>query len=336
MSIQYQVLGKAGRDNSLFLRVDSGNSLHRIIIDCGENTISKLSQSEIKSTDILLLSHLHLDHIAGFDYLFRRTFDRTNEPLKIFGPEDTSSIIHNRFLGFKWNLTEGLSGGYFVNDIFEEHLETFWYEARSGFSKEFVTKQSYSKIILRNENFRISTTLLNHRIPSAGYNIKEADSLNINKEKLAELNLKPGPWLISIKDLTIPDDQQINFDDNTFYAGYLRDKLLERRTGNSITYLTDFLCDAESYQKAVELAGDSDILICESQYLSEDKILAEQNYHLTAAQAADIAKKANVKKLIIFHVSERYIHNADKLSGILMEARNIFKESYFPEHWDIG
>lgn len=336
MSIQYQILGRPGRDNSLSVKVDSGNRLYRILIDCGENTVSGINQSDIKSTDILLLSHLHLDHIAGFDYLFRRTFDRSGEFLNIFGPEETSAILHHRFSGYKWNITEGLSGGYLVNDISKDIIQTYRFSARLGFSdREHTDSTEHNGIILDNPDFRISAAPLNHRIPSMGYNIRETDSINVDKRKLVESSLTSGPWLSILKDKNISDDVMITINEQVFQAGHLRKELLVTTPGESITYLTDFIYDEQSLFNAVRLASGSDVLICESQYIADDEPLAIQNYHLTSVQAAHLAKKAGVKKMILFHISERYIHNREKMIRMLEEARSIFPETYFPEHWKL-
>lgn len=336
MSANFQILGKPGRDNSLFTRIDAGNRLYRILIDCGEGTVSYLPQNDIKSTDILLFSHLHLDHLAGFDYFFRRTFDRTGEAVHIYGPAETSSILHNRFMGFMWNLTEGLSNGYYVNDILKEEINTYFYDAHSGFAdKKFTGQKKFQSHIFENTDIKISAANLNHRITSLGYNIRETDSININKEELINLNFEPGPWLHKVKDQDFSDHEEIIINDKNYSLGDLRKKLLITSLGNSITYLTDFVFDRDSRNAAVNLAKNSDVLICESQYLHEDESLALKNYHLTSTQAARIALQANVNKLILFHVSERYIHEPSLLRTMLEEARTIFPETYFPEHWSL-
>jgi ribonuclease Z len=86
MSINFRVLGAAGSDNALFVQVDSGQAVERLLFDCGDGCLSQLSFGEIQAIDHLLFSHLHMDHVGGFDSFFRCTFDRNTKPNQIWGP----------------------------------------------------------------------------------------------------------------------------------------------------------------------------------------------------------------------------------------------------------
>ena len=80
-----------------------------------------------------------------------------------------------------------------------------------------------------------------------------------------------------------------------------------------------------------KIAKDSDLLISESTFLNDSEngsSLAEEDFHLTAKQAAETAKKAKVKKLILTHISQRYDGNEKPL---LQEARKIFKNTEIAE-----
>src|SRR4030042_1377687 len=116
MSIIYNILGKPGRDNALFVRINSGKRFYRMLFDCGESTLNNLDQGEIKAIDYIFFSHCHIDHIAGFDYLFRRIYDR-EKPVYIFGPAGITNIIFNRLNGFTWNLVEGLHGEWIIHEL---------------------------------------------------------------------------------------------------------------------------------------------------------------------------------------------------------------------------
>jgi ribonuclease Z len=71
-------------------------------------------------------------------------------------------------------------------------------------------------------------------------------------------------------------------------------------------------------------ARDADLLLCESTYLDNEKLLAENHNHLTATQAAIIAKEANAKMLVLTHFSARYLD----LSEFEKEAQKIFPNSF--------
>ena len=173
---------------------------------------------------------------------------------------------------------------------------------------------------------------MNHIIPSIGYSITEKSYYNIDKEQLQRLNIKPGPWLEDIRDVSIDEEQPVLIDNEEYKIKYLREKLLYKKPGEKVSYLTDFLYDDETKYDIIDLVNGSDVLVCESQYSEKDSELAKQNFHLITKQAAEIARSANVKKLILFHISERYITGGDYMF-LLDEARMIFPETYFPDGW---
>ncbi len=336
MSIKYKILGKPGKDNAAMVWIDSGDKFYRILFDCGEDVLSEAAQSDIRAVDYLLFSHFHIDHAAGFDYFFRRNYERENKPVYIFGPEFTSEKIHNKLKGYTWNLLWEPGSVWFVSDILEDAVRTYRFNSSEGFEKKHEVRVDPNiNFVFETDDFTVNAVLLNHKIPSAGYRVQEKEFINIDKQSLEALNLSGGPWIEEIKNPNVNPDKEIKVDKKTFTAGYLKEKLLKKTKGNSAAYLTDFLYDPVSKERALKTINGCDILICEGQYSAADKELAEKNFHLTAAQAAEIAKDADVKKLILIHISGRYNLEND-YHKILSEARTIFPETYFPEEWVIG
>jgi ribonuclease Z len=176
--------------------------------------------------------------------------------------------------------------------------------------------------------------LLNHIIPSAAFRISEHSSGNIDKDKLVINNYDPGPWLEIVKDLSVSPRKSIPLNNSKITLGKLRQELLVRKEGESISYLTDFIYDSASKRKSIKLIRNCDTVVCESQYLASDKKLALKNYHLVVTQAAEIASKGNAGKLILFHNSDRYNIQKD-YPEFLKEAREIFPNTFFPEQWEI-
>jgi ribonuclease Z len=77
--------------------------------------------------------------------------------------------------------------------------------------------------------------------------------------------------------------------------------------------------------KLIPFICDSDIFYCEGPFLEEDRDKAKATYHLTAKEAAILAREARVKKLVLFHFSPRYKDRYDKL---IAEARKEFDQTY--------
>lgn len=158
--------------------------------------------------------------------------------------------------------------------------------------------------------FCVEAKFLNHGIDNVGWRITEADQTKFIKEKLDSYGIK-GPMVRKLqeeKNLTI-DGKIVPLENVSFI-----------RKGESIAIVIDTL----PCPQAIELARDAVILLCESTYLEKEKELAGKYHHMTAMQAALIAKEANVKKLIMTHFSARY----KDLSPFEIEARQIFKHSY--------
>jgi ribonuclease BN (tRNA processing enzyme) len=104
VAIHHQVLGQPGRDNALFVEINTGQSIHNFVFDCGEACLRDLSVAQIQAIDGLFFSHFHIDHVAGFDSFLRSNYDRGVGPVRVWGPAGATEIIHHRLQGITWNL----------------------------------------------------------------------------------------------------------------------------------------------------------------------------------------------------------------------------------------
>ncbi|MDB4778188.1 hypothetical protein OAG68_01900 [bacterium] len=148
---------------------------------------------------------------------------------------------------------------------------------------------------------------------------------------MQEMGLQPGPWL---KDLKSPDanlNQAISLDSQNYTLGQLRDLLVTRTQGESLAYLTDFRPTETETDRLIDFIRDVDTVICENNYRDADIELAIKNYHLTSSEVGQLAAAANVNKLILFHLSDRYQPN--DWAAQIMEVKEIFPETYWPENW---
>lgn len=333
MSISFQVLGKPSRDNALLVQIDSGQKIEKLLFDCGEACLSKVSDGDIQKIDHLFFSHLHMDHIGGFDNFFRSNFNRNSKRNRIWGPPQTAQILQHRFQGYMWNLHQSMSASWLVTDIYPfEHI-SFRFELQEAFSvMHHVSNCPYQKTLFENENFEIKVLTLNHLTPSLAYLVREKPKLNINLEKLISLGLSPGPWLRQLKELK--DGQEVSQSSGICYTyRQLRELLLFETPGESIAYLTDFLADEQTIICLSDFLRGCQTMVCEAHYRSSDIDLARRNYHSTTALSASVARLANVDKLILIHLSDRY--NPGQYREILDETREIFAETAFPVEWNL-
>ena len=179
--------------------------------------------------------------------------------------------------------------------------------------------------------FTVRATTLNHRIPSFAYSLEEQFHINVNKQKLHEAGLRVGAWLTEVKQHIWegkPDDFRFTValydehrkEEREFVLGEVKERFLTISRGQKIAYVVDARYDEENEAKIVALAQGADIFYCEAPYLDADGEKARDRYHLTARQAGLMARKAQVRDLVVFHFSPRYTGQGEALEGEAMEA----------------
>ncbi len=161
-------------------------------------------------------------------------------------------------------------------------------------------------VIHEDERIVIEARRLDHGVETFGYRLREKDGVTMLPEKLEAAGVRGR----AIGELQKKGETMI-------------DGVLHRasdysvpKPGQSMAFVMDTrFCDA-----AIELARDVDMLVCESTYLSSEGREAHDHGHMTAAQAATIAKEANARFLVLTHFSQRYTST----QPFLEEARAIF------------
>lgn len=159
-------------------------------------------------------------------------------------------------------------------------------------------------------NFKIEAAFLDHGIDNIAWRITEPDTRKFNQQALNEKGIR-GPLVRTLQtqgSINV-NGEVVNLDDVSWI-----------RKGDSIAVVID----TRHTQKAIDIARDAKLLLCESTYLEEHKDLAYKHFHLTASQAATIAKEANAHKLILTHFSARYLN----LKEFENEAKPIFPNTF--------
>jgi ribonuclease Z len=341
MALQFTVLGDPGRDNAVFVRVDSGQRVDRLLFDCGEGCLAALSIAEVQAIDHVCFSHCHMDHISGFDSFFRVTYDRTARPNHVWGPPGvqtpatagTRQIIQHRFQGFLWNLYQEAAGSWEVHDIYPAHVETSRYQTNQAFAQAHLVQAQprRSGLIIDTPEYSVQAFQMDHLAPSMAYLVREKPRLNIDPAKLAALGLRPGVWLQAVKTPQPEEAPALDIDGKTYPLADLRADLLTETPGQSLAYLTDFILNEQAQERLADALQGCTTIICESQYRQADSELATRNHHMTAAQVAELARRANARQVLLFHLSDRY--TKEEWLDLLAEARAIFPNTAFPDGW---
>jgi ribonuclease Z len=333
MPLSFQILGQPGRDNALFVKVDTGQSQTRLMFDCGDGCPHQLGPSEVREIDHLCFSHLHMDHVAGFDLFFRINFDRTAKENRVWVPPGSGDIIGHRFRGFLWNLVDDKQRGeWLVSETMPDAVRAVKYYAKEGFrvAHPQPDRPRRDSVIIDGDGFTVEAVQLDHGTPSMGYIVREQPRVNVNTEKLAARGLAPGPWLKRLRGGVAAPGETVMAGGAVHSLAELQAELLIATPGDSIAYLTDFRAPASAGDLAHALRGVNTV-VCESQYRASDVSLADAVMHSTAAEVAAIAAKAGAGRLILFHFSDRY--DATARREMLAEAQAIFARTTLPEGW---
>lgn len=158
--------------------------------------------------------------------------------------------------------------------------------------------------------FEIEARKLDHGVDNLAWRIKEKDQRKFIPEELKKRGIR-GELVKELekKGYLELDGKRVSIDEVSWM-----------RKGDIFAYVVDTrLC--ENAYKAAEGAS---MLLCESTYLEEHREMAKKNFHLTAKQAAGIAKKGNVNQLILTHYSARY----RDVRLFEEEARSVFPNTY--------
>ncbi len=332
MTLSYQVLGDPGRDNALLVTINSGQAVSRLLFDCGEACLSRLPFGEVQAIDHLCFSHQHMDHIAGLDSFFRCVYGRTDRPNNIWGPPGTGDIMHHRFQGFLWNLVGGQQATWRVHDLLPNRILTKRFELAEGFAHAHPEKEgAWDGPFLEGPGYKVDALLMHHGTPSVAYVVRELPRVNVDPARLASLGLRPGPWLQRVRGPRAEETEEVVVEGVPRRVRDLQEALVTVTPGDAVAYLTDFLLDEAAADRLAEVLQGVGTVVCESQYREADVELARRNYHMTATQAATLAKRAAVGRLVLFHLSDRY--RPEEWRAMLGEAQAVFPATTFPDHW---
>ncbi len=168
-------------------------------------------------------------------------------------------------------------------------------------------------VVEEDEKFRIEARFLEHGVDNIGWRVTESDTRKFDSKKLEQAGVR-GPLV-----RTLQQAGQVKVDGRLVTL----DDVSEVRKGDTFAIVIDTVyCQA-----AIDVAKGAKLLLCESTYLEEHRDLAENHHHLTARQAAQIAKAAGAEQLILTHFSARY----QDLEEFAKEAKVIFPNTLVAE-----
>ena len=265
-----------------------------ILFDCGEGTQRQFQKSKLSYMQIskIFISHFHGDHFLGLPGLIQTMqLNDRSIPLHIYGPK-----------GIKKLVDQLLSLGYFKPNY------------------EIIVNQIDEDDTLDFDEYIIKILRVKHGIPALAYCLEEKlRPGKFNKPKALKLGIPEGPLFSKLQ-----QGKKIALKDGRVIKPEM--VLGAPRKGRKIVISGDTV----PINEMIAFSKSADVLIHDATFDSSFKEISHEYGHTTASQAAEIAKKANVERLFLTHISPRYL-NKDTLEK---EAKKTHKNSYVPNDFD--
>ncbi len=296
-----------------------------LLFDVG--TIRNLPPRKIMRLTDVFVSHAHMDHFNDFDWVVRLCLGRP-VTLRLHGPEGFIDRVEHRLLGYTWNLAAGYEQSLTL-DVVELHEggvgRRARFECRGGFARGAECGVALpSGVLLQERGFRVRAAIIDHGIPCLAFALEEQRHISVRKNRLAELALRPGPWLKGLKQAVLRDagdDTPISLDDGqALPLGRLRDAIIDVAPGFKTAYVVDAADTATNRTRIVELARDADEIYIETAFTAADTALAAARHHLTGVQAGGLARAAGARRLHPMHCSPRYQDGSGDPAGEALRA----------------
>jgi ribonuclease Z len=262
------------------------------LFDCGEATQHQIQHTDLRISQLrrILITHLHGDHLYGLMGLLATCgMVGSAQPIDIYGPTGLDEYVASAARLSRFRLGEQV----------QVHI------VQPG-------------VLFEDEEFALSCQPLRHRVLAYGYRVTEKNRPGrFNVERAAALQIPPGPLYGRLKrgeTITLADGRTIDG----------AELCAPPERGRALAYCTDTIFCANS----VELARAADVLIHEATFVTEDEELARQSMHSTARDAAEVARQAGARQLVLTHISPRYAPgNPVTTDELLRQSRAVFPQT---------
>lgn len=258
-----------------------------LLFDCGEGTQRQMMRARtgMMRLNYIFLTHLHADHILGIPGLLETmAFQGRTKPITIAGPIHTARLV--------------------------ECFKSVCYFSRNF---EVIALELSPEDVVKMKGYQVRAIETRHSVPSLGYILEEDQRLGrFDRDAAVSLGVPPGPLFgrlqhgheVAVEGRVVQPQQVMG----------------PSRPGRKVVYTGDTRpC------WSVEDAGrGADLLIHDSALASDMIEWAMETKHSTAKEAAELARRAGVRHLILTHISSRYSEDSSQL---LNEARLIFEKT---------
>lgn len=261
------------------------------MFDCGEGTQHQILETTIRPRKVkkIFITHLHGDHVLGLPgFLASRAFQASEEQtdIDLYGPVGIKNFVMTSLR------VTGSRLPYRINfHEFDQHS---------------------LGLILETDKFTVHAEQLDHTVFCVGYRVTQKDlEGTLDADKLLAAGVPFGPLFGQVKngqDIVLPDGTQI----------VAKDYISQPRKGKIVTILGD----TRYTDASIRLGLGADVLVHEATYGKGDEKMAKKHGHSTNMQAAQVAKQAFAKRLLLTHISARFLGR--DVTRLAEDARTVF------------
>ncbi|MCS2170585.1 ribonuclease Z [Scandinavium sp. TWS1a] len=282
---------------SILLNLQQPTLSQMWLFDCGEGTQHQFLKTSHHpgKLDKIFITHLHGDHLFGLPGLLcSRSMQGNPSPLTIFGPKGIKEFVEMALrLSGSWTDYPLTVEEISAGEVFDDGL------------------------------FKVTAYPLNHPVECFGYRIEQHDKPGpLDAQRLLADGIKAGPLFQQLKKgqtVEMPDGRRVNGQD---YLG-------PSTPGVKLAIFGDTApCPA-----ALAMAKEVDVMVHETTLEHEMAEKANSRGHSSSIQTAELARDANVSKLIITHVSSRY--DWEGCQRLLAECRSVFEPCELAEDFSV-
>ena len=262
-----------------------------VLIDCGEGTQLALKSAGLVAGQIslILLTHFHADHVSGLPgMLLAMANEGRTDPIAIAGPKGTARIVSSLLV-----IAAGLAFEIYIYEFPQEGGEL---------------PEEYFEIGIHDAStLKVTAFRARHSMPCLGYRISLGRAGRFDRERAEAAEVPLKLWGRLQRGETVEENGR------TFTPDMV---LGEARRGIDVSYVVD----SRPTDVIADAVRGSDLLICEGMFGTDKEERAEKSRHMTAREAAELAKSANVRRLWLTH----YSPSVPDPTECLAEAREIF------------
>ena len=294
-----------------------------LLFDCGQ--LHHLAKRVLRSVDAIFVSHAHMDHLMGFDHLLRHVHV-ASRTIAVYGPPGIAGRISNKLAGYDWNLSESTWCTITVHEIHARAIEEYEFAGSRGFTSRHVgTRLRRDRSLLQTRHLSVEAEICDHKMPVLIFRVTESAAFLLDKRKLHDEQLLPGPWLKELEKRFHtgcwdegPLEVWREKDGKCAVEPIGNAEALYRRICRStppasIGYICDVGMTQDNLERIHDLMQGVTLLVSECTFLAADEAKARSSAHLCTTDLNSLSRQVKPDTLLPMHLSKAYLGDTRRL-----------------------